>query len=155
MNAPAKFVGFDGHAPSEESVRDHDGRGKREIIRTIRYDTIGRLEKQGIILPQHADAARRLQRDMELAEIASYSSPHMISGAGTNRPADAKLDAMSRLTRARERVGPMGWQMLERLIVRGETPTTIQKALRVRRGHVAGVIAYALDTLARYYGLLT
>lgn len=155
--------GHDGNPPIFELIRDPDGKDKRELIRERRLDTIGILAKRDQILPYQAEAAWRLQRDAERAEIRTAStlgSAPVSRSQGPYSLSDGKLNAMASHADAREAVrkalgvaGSRGETLLRLVVIENCNLETAGKIMSIPAREVSNCLRFALDVLARHYGL--
>lgn len=155
--------GHDGLAPKFMPARGSEltdpksGKVIRDAVDSVQNINVDRLEwllAHRRIHAHHHQAGRLLQRDWELAEIATYSTIDGVGGGGgLNRLPDAKLDAMTRMGRAREYVGPMAWSIIDLVVLQGVSLNKAEAHLRMSQKSGIGALTVALDALARFYNL--
>jgi hypothetical protein len=153
-------IGYNDNPPVMREVRDLPGAGHRRLQATqnIAVDRLEWLLAHDKIEQYQLDAGRRLQRDCELAQIGGYSS----AGSGARSTAvgpsdlpDARLDAMTRVSRARAAMVPTAWRLVELVVVENIALHVAGVRLwrHCGRGEPLGALRFALDALAAAYGL--
>jgi len=146
--------GFDGQPAEFIAFRDIEGSEARTIGLFRKIDRLEWLHSHKRIENHQFDAGRKLQSDIEQAQIVSYATLGAVpGGVGTDRLSDAKCDAIARVNHVRIALRGIPWRILELVVIDG---LTVEKAetrmrMRYRAGH--GALLAALDTLAALYGL--
>lgn len=168
--SPGYKHGFDGLAPEFRLKRGSEVRDPMTgaVIReaemgteNINVDRVGWLAARGVIDGCHLAAARKLQADAETAEIRSRSSMEGMGGCrSVHGLSDSQLDAMQRCADARESVrialgrgGMLGETVLRLVVLENHTLQKAAKIMREDHRAVSVGLRYALDGLARHYGL--
>ncbi len=150
-----KRPGFDGAYFAQEAVRDFDGRGKRDLVRRIRYDVCERLYRYSppLISLEQRDAAVRLQCDDQLSK-----SPVMASTATTGvSRADsdfgihqAILDATGRVRVCKSLLGHL-WPLVESIVLNNLNVSMTAKRFEMSQGRVVPRLRMGLDGVASFY----
>lgn len=161
MNMVALKHGCDGQPTTIEPVRDPDGEGKREIFVETRYDVVGRLFRAKTIESHHEVAARRLQLDAERAELMAKSHLGSIrterSRFATSDTQDKAMsrhyDAKRAVDLAMGRAGTRGGALIELVVIQNMQLHDAGRVMHIEGRSVAECLRFALDTLARHYGL--
>jgi len=153
--------GYDGDAPEIVLLRDVAGQGKRASYAVVKPGVWGKRLRRGIIKPHHLEAVAKLESDWHASMLITMSSSAG-GGGGTshNRPSDAKLDAMTRVTRAKEALerqdnGPLMWGAVKHTVIDGYDYRLTRQKLRCNRARVAKLVRLGLDALSRHYGMIT
>jgi hypothetical protein len=153
--------GYDGEAPEiGYSERAHAmDRNSNNPQENSNIDRITWLKAHKVIESEHFEAARRLQRDWEIAELLPVASNVLVGcGAGANLPNDAKVDAMKRRGKAMDRIGGDGsiaGQMVTKVVLESMSIARAASCLRWHPKVATGIFILALDILAQHYGLKT
>lgn len=162
MNMVARVPGFDGQTSTLEAIRDPDGEGKRDVVYVeTRYDSVGRLYKQGTIERHHWEAACKLQIDAERASLIAQSkqggsqvSRAIYQVASSKEYAmAAHADALRSVQIAMGRANTLGYYVLDLIVIKNCTMKQASEILRRNHKEVRGALEVALDGLARHYGL--
>lgn len=153
--------GYDGDAPEIVELRDTVGKGKRQTFAIVKPGVWGKRLKAGVIKPYHLEAVAKLESDWHAGMLITLSSSSA-GGGGTvhNRPSDAKLDAMTRVTRAKEALerqdnGPLMWGAIKHTVIDGYDYHLTRQKLRCNMGRVTKLVRLGLDALSRHYGMIT
>ena len=145
--------GYDGAEFVVERIRDLAGRGKRDIVRRLRYDVIGQLAKRGRLTEIQRAAATQIQCDWQMGEMMITAR----SAIGTRGRNDdfgllaAKIDAQKRYGDA-VRIWDVRYRSFVVAIViqnRGIGATCKRFEIPDWLGH--NILSKCLDDLARYY----
>jgi hypothetical protein len=161
MNAPARFPGHDGFPPELIEARDPYGKGKRSapVAQNVNASRIEWLAAHDVIQPHQLEAGRRLQQDWNMGQIAGYATLSALPGSGgSQRPADARLDALSRVGAACKALGGPScedWRVVYFVVIEEVTLGEVERRHKAPRGSASGALRVALNVLARFYGLLT
>jgi hypothetical protein len=130
---------------------------EKDRVRNIHVDRLEWLLERGMIHPAHHGAGRKLQRDRELACIGGYALPQMAEGArGSSRrmlPNDVQCDAMRRMNAARAHVGPLGFRIVELVVLDGISLREAARRLGEPVPKMPLALRVALDSLASFYRL--
>lgn len=161
--------GYDGDVFGVESVRDLEGKGKRELVRRIRYDVIERLYryKPPLLTLEQRDAAVRLQVDDQLsrtpvmARVGTMGVSHADASFGLS---EGVLEACKIVREAkgylekRHAIINRGvlwtcnlWAVVERVVVWNCNLTQTSTTFRVQRGHVLPALRIGLNHLIDFY----
>ena len=153
MSAAIRQPGFDGAYFALEQIRDHAGKGKRELVRRIRYDVLERLYRYNppIIDTQQRDAGVRIQCDDQLAKTPVMAR---VGTLGTGRNdfglSQAILDAAARVRGCRAFVG-LQWQVVELVALENFNMTATAKLLGIERLRIGDRLRCGLDAVAEFY----
>lgn len=150
--APAR-PGFDGATFAEEKIRDYDGRGKRELVRRIRYDVIESLYRRyKLITLEQREAAVRLQVDDQLAQTVPQARwGEAGGGKSVFGIADAILGARGRVRRCQGQITDHIWSVVECIALHNFNITDCGKLLRMERLRVVPRLRDGLDIVSKFY----
>ena len=144
--------GYDGNIETIEAVRDLAGKGKRDIVRRIRYDVIEKLYKLGLIEEYQRDAAVRLQCDWQLSEIIVQTRTGQ---PGTARHdfglSDARLDAQARHGAAMRLWDGQRRAYVEAVVLANTSHRSAAKSLRIPAYLALPILVQCLKELASHY----
>jgi len=129
-----------------------------EKVQNIHVDRLEWLLAHGMIHPAQHGAGRKLQRDCELAAIGGYASPAWAlgvpGGGGRGRlPSDVQCDAIRRMNAARVHVGPLGFRIIELIVLDGVSLAEASRRLGEPVAKMPLALRVALDSLASFYRL--
>jgi hypothetical protein len=135
----------------------HDADETRRV-RNIHVDRLEWLFERGMIHRAHHGAGRKLQRDRELASLGGYCSRDPALGVRTlggrrALPSDVQCDAIRRINAARVHVGPLGFRIIEFIVLDGITLKEAARRLQEPVMKMPLALRVALDSLASFYGL--
>lgn len=157
---PKSQPGHDGEPPVFMDSKDFVWvDGQREPVKgpmNVNIDRIEYLYAHGLIEDYHKEAARRFQEDWEIAQIMPVASL-VLCGAGgkiDHQPADRKIDAMLRFSRAVKALGPKAARLIDLVVLQR---MSVEKAGGMMGFHpkkAPGAFAIAIDVLAAHYGLI-
>lgn len=160
--------GYDGAHFAEEPVRDFDGKGKRDLVRRVRYDVIEMLyqkkvgpkpapgytdNRKGLIELYQRDAAIELQVDDQLASTPVMARPGNVGGGQRHDfgIADAILAARGR-ARACEKAMGLQWPIIQAVVLTNLNLTKAAAVFGIDRLRVLPRLRAALDCLSDFYG---
>lgn len=151
--------GHDGNVPVFEASKDfvYVG-GEREPVKgpqNINVDRIEWLFAHKRIQDYHKEAARRFQEDWELGLIYPVASM-VLTGAGgrsCHQPADTKIDAMIRFSKAKAALGPKAGRLMERVVLERMSIEKAGATMGLNEKAAPGAFQIAIDVLAAHYGL--
>ncbi|MBP6010620.1 MAG: hypothetical protein KBA31_00185 [Alphaproteobacteria bacterium] len=157
--------GRDGNPLALEVARGHERTGKSEaVVRNLREHPIDTLLERGTIEAHHHQAAERFMGDWQLAQVGSPRSMPLearVDGARGGDLTESQADAIGRLKRTLNYLGPVDKLIVTALVVDRANLTTIG-ALMYERGfrwpekrYAGPRLCEALDVLAQCYGLAT
>lgn len=143
--------GHDGELYVDEAIRDHAGKGKRELVRRMRYDVLLWLHKRKLVETILFDAGVRLQCDDQLAKTPVMAR---VGSLGTGRHdfgiPEAKADAEGRV-RACETMLGLLWPLVDLIVLKNVALGSAAKHLRVDRGRVIFRLRAGLRIVAGFY----
>jgi hypothetical protein len=152
--------GFDGERPELEPPQDFKGADRklpeRENYNSDRVHWLFRHKKVDAV---QNEAAQRLQMDWQISQIGGFvSSGAAIGGRSTLVPSnlpDTKCDANERVNGARDCMVAIAWRLVEMVVLENIGLEVAGKRLwgRNERGVALGALRFALDQLAKFYGL--
>lgn len=126
--------------------------------RNLHVDRLEWLLARGVIHPAQHLAGRKLQRDQELASIGGFALPAFglrapREGGPRTAPSDVQCDAIRRMNAARVHVGPLGFRILELIVLDGVSLKQAARRLREPVAKMPLALRVALDSLASFYHL--
>ena len=143
--------GYDGGDYADEAIRDHAGKGKRDLTRRIRYDVIERLYRSKLLTLEQRDAAVELQCDWQLAQIMPQAKSSLVkAGKSDFGLADAILDAQARHGAAMRALGQFA-KLVELVALNNVQLYAAAKHLYIPRALALTYLGGHLDRLAKHY----
>lgn len=159
--------GRDGNPLELIPARGHEvqaERGQVALVRNLREHPIDTLLERGTIEAHHHQAAERFMFDWQRAQVGSARSMSLdarVDGARGGDLTEAQADAIARLKRALNYLGPVDRLIVNALIVDRANLQAIgammyERGFRWPEKRYAGPrVSEALDVLAQCYGLAT
>ncbi len=153
--AVAKQPGFDGAHFVEEPIRDFDGKGKRDLVRRVKYDVVERLYRYNpsLLSLEQRDAAVRLQCDDQLSNCPVAARVGTV-GVSKNDMAhglsEAVLDARGRVRRAEAYLGKQ-WGVVRWVVLNNANLGMTAKTLAIHPRKVIWELRRGLDSLTNFY----
>lgn len=147
--------GYDGEVFSVEAVRDHGGKGKRELERRMRYDVVEWLYRQNpaLLSLEQRDAAVKLQVDDQLSKtpvIARVGTMGVSKSETDYGLSEAVMDATKRVREAKSYLG-LQWSIVECVVLSNVNLSRTAVAFGIKRLAVLPRLHKGLDQLGEYY----